>query len=171
MLGSVGCVPGWACSVQFSSIQEGVYALRKAQMCSTPPSLSDVSPTLPLKRFQDRLASFRASLLQAIGGQMSLTLCSQVVSQAPQHLRSFEKQVTCEGCFACQRVCSVISLRSGMRLCVVKLPNLTASSLFFKLCIGLYPQHIALNPTFQLSDSIPSLAHSLSICQNSFSLV
>ena len=41
---------------------------------------------------------------------MSLVLFLQVVSQAPQHFRSSEKQATGEGCFAC----SVISLHSGM---------------------------------------------------------
>ena len=45
---------------------------------------------------------------------MSLALCPQVVSQAPQYLRSSEKQATCEGCFSRQSVCSVISLHSGM---------------------------------------------------------
>ena len=38
-------------SVQFSSVQEGIDALGKAHMRSIP-SLSDVSPILPLKRFQ-----------------------------------------------------------------------------------------------------------------------
>ena len=41
---------------------------------------------------EDHLApyfhSFHASLLQAIGGVMSLTVCPQVMSQAPQHFRS-----------------------------------------------------------------------------------
>ena len=32
----------------------------------------------------------------------SLALCPQVVSQAPQHFGSSEKQATCEGCFARQ---------------------------------------------------------------------
>ena len=45
---------------------------------------------------------------------MSLALWPQVVSQAPQHFRSSEKQATSEGCLACQSVCSVISLHSGM---------------------------------------------------------
>ena len=29
-----------------------------------------------------------------------MSLCLQVVSQAPQHLRSSEMQTTCDGCFA-----------------------------------------------------------------------
>ena len=45
---------------------------------------------------------------------MSLALCPQVVSQAPQHFRFSEKQATCEGCFARQTICSVITLHSGM---------------------------------------------------------
>ena len=36
-------------SVQFSSVQDGICALRKAHMCST---LSGVFPMLPLKQFQ-----------------------------------------------------------------------------------------------------------------------
>ena len=38
-----------------------------------------------------RFLSFLAYLLQAIDGAMSLALCPQVVSQAPQHFRSSEK--------------------------------------------------------------------------------
>ena len=45
----------------------------------------------------------------------SLAFCPQVVSQAaPQHFRPSEKQATCEGCFARQFLCSVISLHSDM---------------------------------------------------------
>ena len=55
-----------------------------------------------------------APFLQVINGVMSLALCLQVVSQAPQHFISSKKQATCEGCFAHQSVCSVISLHSGM---------------------------------------------------------
>ena len=76
-----------------------------------PCRLSEVSPTLPLKRFQ---CSFNASLLQVIGGVMSLGLCPQAVPQVSQHFRSSEKQAACEGCFARQCICSVISLHSGM---------------------------------------------------------
>ena len=45
---------------------------------------------------------------------MSLALCPQVESQAPQHFRSPEKQATCEGCFARQSICCFISLHCGM---------------------------------------------------------
>ena len=66
----------------------------------------------PLSSFQGRsssASSFHASLLQAID-VVSLALCPQVVSQASQHFRSSEKEATCEGCFARQSVCSVVSL-------------------------------------------------------------
>ena len=67
------------------------------------------------RRFKNRLAlPFHASLLQAIDNVMSLALCPLVMSQARQHFRSSEKQAACEGCFARQCVCSVISLHSGM---------------------------------------------------------
>ena len=71
----------------------------------------------PLSSFQGRsssASSFHASLLQTISGVVSLALCPLVVSQASQHFRSSEKQATCEGCFARQSVCSVVSLHSGM---------------------------------------------------------
>ena len=70
----------------------------------------------PLSSFQGRspsVSSFHASLLQAIDGVMSLALCPQVVSQTSQHFRSSEKQATCEGCFACQCICLVISPHSS----------------------------------------------------------
>ena len=62
-----------------SSVQEGIYAIGKAHKLCAPPRLSEVYPTLPLKRFQcssdrpfqeDRLAlplstplSFRRSVV------------------------------------------------------------------------------------------------------------
>ena len=84
-------------------------------LCS-PPRLSEVSPMFPfgtvamlvwltmaLSTFQGRsssASSFQPSRLQAIDGVMSLALCPQVVSQAPQHFRPSETQATCGGCFA-----------------------------------------------------------------------
>ena len=71
----------------------------------------------PLSSFQGRsssASSFHASLLQAIDDAMSLALCLQVVSQASQHFISSEKQANCEGCFARQSFCSVVSLHSSM---------------------------------------------------------
>ena len=45
---------------------------------------------------------------------MSLALVPQIVSQASQYFRFSEKQAICEGCFARQSICSVVSLHSGM---------------------------------------------------------
>jgi len=67
----------------------------------------------PLKK--DRLALPLSTPLSSGRSMMwCLALCPQVVSQAPQHFRSSEKQATCEGCFARQFTCSVISLHYGM---------------------------------------------------------
>ena len=41
-------------------------------------------------------------------------LCPKVVSQAPHQFRAPETQATCDGCFVCQSVCSVISPDSSM---------------------------------------------------------
>ena len=43
---------------------------------------------------------------------MTMALCTQAESQAPQHFRSSEELATCDGCFARQSMCSVISLHS-----------------------------------------------------------
>ena len=84
-------------SVQFNSVQDGSYGLGKPHTRST---LSQKFPERRLRNgsnvrliddgslspFQGRLtssSSFHASLLQAIDGVMSLALCPQVVSQAP----------------------------------------------------------------------------------------
>ena len=71
----------------------------------------------PLSSFQGRsssASSFHASLLPAIDGVMPLSLCLQVVSQAPQHSRSSVTQTIWDGCMAHQSICLVISLHSGM---------------------------------------------------------
>ena len=95
-------------SVQFNSVQHGIYALGEAHMRSTPSlrSIPNVAiETVPMfvwltmalsrpfkeDRLAEEEASFHASLLQAIDGVMSLALCQQVGSRAPQHLRSSEK--------------------------------------------------------------------------------
>ena len=114
-------------SVQFSSscylcARKSPYALHPVsqkfpQCCFWHGSNVRLTDDGPHSSFQGRsssASSFHASLLQAIGGVMSLALCPQVVSQAPHHFRSSEKQATCEGCFSRQSVCSVISLHSGM---------------------------------------------------------
>ena len=63
------------------------------------------------KEFSSSASPFHACLRQALDGVMFLALCPQVVSQAPQHFRSSETQATCDGCFARQSICSVISLQ------------------------------------------------------------
>ena len=45
---------------------------------------------------------------------MSLALCRQVVSQAPQHFRSSETQATYDGCFSRQPICLVVYPEPGM---------------------------------------------------------
>ena len=99
-------------SVQFTSVQDGIYAFGKAHMRSTPslknfsnvctpPCLSKMSPTLPLKQFQCS-SDWRWPSLVLLGKivqrflfqrlsppddrwcvyVISLALCPQVVSQA-----------------------------------------------------------------------------------------
>ena len=58
-------------------------------------------------------SSFYAFLLRVVSSVMSLALCPQIVSQAPQHFRSSEAQATCDGCFAPQTTWLVIYLDSG----------------------------------------------------------
>ena len=94
-------------------------SMRSKKPICARPYLSDVCPTLSLKWFQCssvwRWLSLVLSCLSPPSDRcvMSLALCPQVVSQAPQHFRS-EKLATCEGCFARQSICSVVSLPSGM---------------------------------------------------------
>ena len=58
-------------------------------------------PEMPFQERSSSASSFHACLFQAIDGVMSLALCRQVVSQAPQHFgRDSEKRAICEGCFA-----------------------------------------------------------------------
>ena len=74
---------------------------------STVP-LIDINPLLFFQGRSSSASSFLASLLQAIDGVMSLALCPQVVSQAPQHFRSSETQARRYVYFVRQSVCSVI---------------------------------------------------------------
>ena len=60
---------------------------------------------------EDHQALLLFTPLASRRSMMSLALRPQVLSQAPQHLRSSEKQTICEGCFA-NVSCSVISLHS-----------------------------------------------------------
>ena len=52
---------------------------------------------------------FQRFVLRAIDVVMSVAFCPQVVCQTPQLFRSSETQATCEGCVACQSVCSPFS--------------------------------------------------------------
>ena len=93
-----------------TSVQFKMVFMRSEKPICVPPRISEVSPTLPLKRFQcsddsplssfqgrsSSASSFNACLRQAINGVMSFALCPLVVSQASQHFRSSEKQTTCE---------------------------------------------------------------------------
>ena len=49
----------------------------------------------------------------SVSGVMPLALCLLLGSQGPQHLTSSRAQSTCDGCFACQSICLVISFDSG----------------------------------------------------------
>ena len=100
-----------------SSPQDGIYVLGKAHMRSTPSlrryscnvRLTDDVPLSFFREGSSNASSFYTSLIHAIDDVMSLALCPQVVSQAPQHFRSSERQNTCGGsCFARQSTCSVI---------------------------------------------------------------
>ena len=118
-------------SVQFSSALGGIYTLGKSYIRSTPSlrsSPDDTSGTVPNVHLTDNgssssfpgrslgASSFHASLLQLIGGVLSLALCPQVVSQAPQHFRSSETQATYDGCFSRQSIDLVIFLHTGTSL-------------------------------------------------------
>ena len=113
-------------SVQLTSEQDGIYALRKAHMQPPPPPppslrnspnvafetvLMFVCLTMAISFFQIRLSS--ASLSTPLSSRRSmvvtsLALCLQVVSQAPEHFKYSQKQATCEACFACQDICCYI---------------------------------------------------------------
>ena len=100
--------------LRVSSVQDGIIYIctqKSPYIMQSNPSLR-IFLMSPLKQFNNHLiddgplssferryfsaSSFHASLLQAIDGVMSLALCPQVVSQAPQYFRSFEKKDTCE---------------------------------------------------------------------------
>ena len=93
-----------------SSVQDGIYALGKAHISQIFPQHSFWNSSNvrlidddPLSFFHGRssnASSFHTSLLQ-INGVMSLALCLEVVSQAPQNFRSSETQATCNGCCCC----------------------------------------------------------------------
>ena len=117
-LSSSLCQQGIICSVQFKMVS----------MCSEKPiwalpCLSEVSPSClwngssihltedgALSSFEGRSSS-TSSLLSPPGDQWWDVL--GFVSQAPQHFTSSEMAI-CDGHFACQSVCLIISLDSGM---------------------------------------------------------
>ena len=91
-------------SVQFCSVQDGIYAIGKAHMRSTPSLRSfanvafGISPNVgliddgPFSSYQGRslsASSVYASLLQATDGVMSLAVYPQVVYQAPKYFIIF----------------------------------------------------------------------------------
>ena len=74
-----------------------VRAIRNAPWCV----IRSEPPEMPFQERSSSASYFHACLFQAIDGVMSLALCRQVVSQAPQHFgRDSEKRAICEGCFA-----------------------------------------------------------------------
>ena len=107
-----------------------------------------------------------------------LALCPQVMSQASQHFWSFEKQATCEDCFACQSVCSFVSLplRGFSLHFTPPPPHLFSLSLLLSPCrhcsLAYLSSHLSLPlslppppppPQLHLSLSLPPLFPSLII--------
>ena len=153
-------------SAQLRSIQDSMSTREKAHkncfatrlLEVSPRCLSSSSSVRPTDDGQGRSSSAFASY--AIDGVMSLALCPQVVSQAPQHFRPFETQATYDGCFARQSICSVSSLQSGtarlghyvhrsLRRCMSSIDTIMQSGLStltrpealssFLLCVGCFP--------------------------------
>ena len=98
-----------------SSVQFKVLPMRSVKPICAPPRLSEVSTTLPLKQFQcssdwrwpslvlsRKIVKRFLCLCRSPGDDsvMSLALCPQVVSQAPQNLRSSETQAARGGYFS-----------------------------------------------------------------------
>ena len=77
--------------------------LQRVAFETVPMSMGDDGPRSSFQGRSSSTSSFHASLLQATDGVMLLALCPQVLSTA-----------TCDGCFARQSACSVISLHSSM---------------------------------------------------------
>ena len=86
--------------------------------------LIDKGPVAKLHGRSFTTAFLYASLLQATDSVVSLAPCLQVMSQAPQHFRSFETQPNVNGCF---------SRQSGRWLGRTLLDQITGSSLFMPL--------------------------------------
>ena len=109
-------------SVHFSSrwylrVQKSPYALHPVsqkclQRCLWNGSNVRLIDDGPLSSFQVKLSIFLFTPLASRLSMTSLALCPQVLSQAPQHFRSSEKQATCGGFFARQCIRSLLSLHS-----------------------------------------------------------
>ena len=137
--GSWGESISWSHALKLRGNYDSSSVLFKISLClgkciCAPPHHSEVSPALPLKQIQCRSDSWcpppppfffsftkntsgyflYSSPLQVISGMLSLALCLQVMSQVPQHLRSCKMQAICDGYFAHQSVCLVVSLDLGM---------------------------------------------------------
>ena len=94
---------------------------------------------------------------------MSLALCLQVVSQAPQHFRSSETQAPCNGCFSRQSICPVISLHSGMSRAVHR-PESSKIMLLLLIIIIIQEILFFLKSKFSLGLPVsPSLCVSVSV--------
>ena len=98
---------------------------------------------------QERLSRAYSSytfLPRVVSNVMSLALCPLVVSQAPQHFRSFEVQASCDGSFACQSVSGYFpwlcriqdSLYIHRSLCRWTSNSDTIASLGFSFHFGLF---------------------------------
>ena len=101
-----------------SSVQDGIYALGKPHIRSTPsvrcfPSVAfETGPTF-VRLTMDLFRPFNWRSSSASSSRRSMAWYPWLVSQAPERFRSSETQSCCDGCFS-QFVCTVISLDSGM---------------------------------------------------------
>ena len=115
--------------VPLSSVQDGMYALSKAHMRSTPSlrSFPNVAlETVPILVWLMIALShplkedcWALPLSTPLSSRRSMVWCPwlcarKVVSQAPQHFRSYDTQATCGGCFVCQSICSVTHTLSSV---------------------------------------------------------
>ena len=114
-----------ACSVQFISVHGGKCVLWKAYV--SLPHLPEVFLKVAFETAPGVVWLVKAifDLLEVDGFECflflclsPLVLCTQVLSQAPQHFRAseIETQAAFKGCFACQPIFSVISLDFSMSM-------------------------------------------------------
>ena len=115
------CCPSASTQLSFFSISIHAVVLQYTHSCpsSAYTQLSFSSPASMQLSFSIHTAVLQyswyflllVSPLSVINGW--LALCPQVLSQASQHFWS-EMHAICNSCFACQSICSIISLRSSM---------------------------------------------------------